>query len=322
MLLDELLTEAATAPLYHGTSWENAQEILKDGGFMGLSGHRINNRLVRGISATRSPRVSHIDYDPQNKSGTQVRAFNVVFVFDQDTLRQRFQVHPVDYFRGEEAFKSLWNKQRDTFRDRRAESEEFIEIPQPGHGNRGLLPLKGNVSKILYFPDSFSDPEDEPSTDDFLAFRQRAVTFSIPVVSRRVDYNYMDRKREFWTARDRASMITHADKNEFDFTQPFGQRQLGELMPLLAKYREAGQPKDDATFQSLFNREEQAKMWVHWLLLNSRKPKVPDQPMNAATGRALFNVLARMDPKQPIAYHKIIPFRPLNPPKSKQHARS
>lgn len=313
MRLAEILAETALAPLYHGTSWAAACDILQDGGFEGLTGQLVNGKPARGLSTSRSPRLSHLNYDPLAKGTTQmINAFNVVFVLDQAAVRRRFRVQPVDYFRGKPAYTSLWDR-TDMRRGQRAESEEFIVIP-PLPGKRNRLPLAGIVSKIIYYPQSFSDPDDEPTTDAYLAFVQRALRFSIPVVRTGSDFEYGDKTRA-WTRADRASMIRHPDQNDVPLSGT-GFLDWTHLQPLLTRYEAAGKPLDDSLFTALFDKDEQFRLWQIWLRLNNRPVRMPPATaMTGRTGRVLFDTLARVDPKHPIAHHKITPFRPATPAK-------
>ena len=161
MRISEIINEAATAPLYHGTTFANAMDILKDGAFMPYTSIGMGGKPYYGISSTRSPRLSHLDYNPSQKAWEKdtVEGFNVIFILDQNKIRQKYKVIPFDYFKGEKyggVYKDIGK-----LRDARSESEEFIVI---GKGNK--LPINGNVSKIIYFPNSFKNPEEELVVED------------------------------------------------------------------------------------------------------------------------------------------------------------
>jgi hypothetical protein len=302
MLITDILCEHATAPLYHGTSWTNAVDILDDGGFLPMTAHPIQGKVMRGISTSRSPRLSHLDYNPA-KHGyepAKITAFNVIFVLNQAAIADQFRIYPVDYFKGNKTI-SVFDREASALSDRRAESEEFIVIPK-----NKKLPLKGNVLKIIFYSGSYANPDDEPPLDDFLAFRAKALRYSIPVIFNRTLYQYSDYKRD-WTQNDRASMITHAEKNELRL----GDREYGDLMALRQRYIAAGQPTDETAWM-MFDAGEQFALGTFWQSLNGRNFR-PGQVLTPMTVRAIFNILGRVDPRTKIAYRKIAPFRPVNP---------
>lgn len=299
MFIHEILREQALAPLYHGTNWNSALEILSDGGFLPLTAQRFNGKTIKGLSASRSPRISHMDFNPgQHHDETVINAFNVLFVLDQAKIAQHFRILPVDYFKGEKTL-SIRDRDAAKLRDRRSEAEEFIAIPKK-------LPLHGNVSKIIYFSGSYANPDDEPSVEEFNAFKAKALRYSITVVFNRTLYDYGSYARN-WDQDNRASLITHADKNEFRLSQ----QEFAQLSAMKQRYDAAGQPKDETAW-TMFNPGEQVSLLWFWQLLNARKP-LQGQTLTGPTVRAVFATLSKVDPQKLIAYRKIAPFRPAKP---------
>ena len=192
MRISEIINEAATAPLYHGTTFANALEIVRDGAFKAFTSIGMDRKPYYGISSTRSPRLSHLDHNPSEKAWQKdtIEGFNVIFVLDQNKIRQRYKIIPFDFFRGHKTI-SVFNPEVNKLRDARSESEEFIVMGNRNTG-KNKMPIEGNVSKIIYFPNSFKNPEkDEPDTDTFLLFKKMALRHNIPVVLNNTLFGYM-----------------------------------------------------------------------------------------------------------------------------------
>lgn len=294
----EILDEAATAPLYHGTTFSNAMDIVKDGFFRAFSGFTIKGQLFYGVSTSRSPRFSHIDHDPNQKAwekGT-IEGFNVIFVLDQNKIRQRHKIVPYDYFK--DSYKNFMYRDVNKLRDQRSESEEFIVL-----GRDGKLPLAGNVSKIIYFPKSFKNGDDEPDTDEFFTFKKWALTHSIPVVLNYTLFDFGENDRP-WNRHMRQSMITHADKHEVQFDPK--DHSDKKMLALAARYNQVdGKAMTTEQLADVFSKGEQFTIWNFWLRMNGRFPAQRDTPVPANVMKVVFNAIKNT---KSTIYRKISPF--------------
>ena len=322
MRISELLTEAATAPLYHGTTFANALEIVKDGGFMALTSIGMDRKPYYGISTTRSPRLSHLDHDPSEKAWQKdtIEGFNVIFVLDQNKIRQLYKVIPFDFFRGNKNA-SWFNPEVNKLRDARSESEEFVVMGRSNSGKHKKLPINGNVTKIIYFPNSFKNPEeDEPDTDTFLMFKKLALRHNIPVVLNNSLFGYSDNERP-WNKELRQSMITHPEKHEVS-VDPKGW-EAREILKLVKKYEAIGGDKmSTEQLADAFDKGEQATVWLFWLQMNARPPSIPTAPVSNKTFAAVFNAIKNADPMTNKIYKKIFPFRLVGSPTTPEEKKS
>lgn len=310
MRIFEIINEAATAPLYHGTTFATAMEIVEDGCFMPFTSIAKDKKLRYGISSTRSPRLSHIDHNPSQNAWEKdsIEGFNVIFVLDQLKIRERYKIIPFDYFK-DNTTNSFFNQEVNKLRNIRSESEEFIEI---GKGNK--LPLKGNVTKIIYFSNSFKNPNDEPDVDTFVAFKKMALRNNIPVVLNKTLFGYGDNDRP-WNNELRQSMISNPDKNEIKIDP--NNWEIKEILTLAKKYDHInGEKMSTEQLSTAFDKDEQFKIWNFWLRMNGRAPSVPSAPITNNTFRSVFNSIKNADPKTKTIYKKIFPFRTENSPKT------
>lgn len=315
MRIHEILSEAATAPLYHGTTFSNALEIVNDGYFLPVTSMGEGSKRYIGISTTRSPRLSHIDHDPFQNSWEKdtIEGFNVVFVLDQNKIRQRNKILPFDWFKDYGHSSMSLYKNVGKLRTARSESEEFIVI---GKGNK--LPISGNVSKIIYFPNSFRDPDNEPDVDAFLQFRKYALTHNIPVVINRALFGYSEHERP-WSKELRNSMIVHPEKNEIVLDPVW----YKEILNLAKKYEKiGGSQMSTEQLASEFTKGEQARIWDFWLLLNARAPSLPNGPISNKIFKIVFNSIKNVDPNTNTIYRKIAPFVTKNTPITPEEKRS
>lgn len=111
-----LLDEGRDSPIYHGTNWWSALEIIKRDIIQAKTIHvpKINNtyqRTVSGVSFSRDIRVSQT-FGP------------VVFVFDQAKMVRNHKLVPIDFWGYSSETKN--GKRR---RDHYAEAEEFLIGP-------------------------------------------------------------------------------------------------------------------------------------------------------------------------------------------------
>lgn len=104
-IVEGRLLEGADAPLFHGTTYENAVKIIQQDTIKARTGHRINKtdkNKTMGVSLSRDWRVPG--------------AFgNVIFEVDQRLLRQSHKIVPMNY---SESIPRGW-----------AEAEEFLIGP-------------------------------------------------------------------------------------------------------------------------------------------------------------------------------------------------
>ena len=317
MRISEILNEAATAPLYHGTTFANALEIVRDGAFKGFTSIGMDRKPYYGISSTRSPRLSHLDHDPSEKAWQKdtIEGFNVIFVLDQNKIRQRYKLMPFDFFRGHRTI-SVFSPEVNKLRDARSESEEFIVI-----GKNKKMPVKGNVSKIIYFPNSFKNPEEnQPDTDTFLLFKKMALTHNIPVILNNTLFGYSDNER-VWNKELRQSMVVHPEKHEVSI-DPKGW-EAREILKLVKKYESIGGEKmSTEQLADAFDKGEQATVWLFWLQMNARPPSIPTTPVSNKTFAAVFNAIKNADPTTNKIYKKIFPFKAVGSPTTPEEKKA
>lgn len=91
MRLIDILIEGRDAPLYHGTSLDNAIEIMRTFVILGDTTHRIDDRYVSGVSLTRSYRYAEWWSRQESDIG-------VVFELDQAALAARYKIIPWDIY--------------------------------------------------------------------------------------------------------------------------------------------------------------------------------------------------------------------------------
>lgn len=315
MRYQEIIIEAATAPLYHGTTFASAMDIIADKAFRPYTSIGMDRNVYYGISSTRSPRLSHIDHNPDEKPWEKdtIEGFNVIFVLDQNKIRQKYKLIPYDFFKGTKSGVSFQDVNK--LRDARSESEEFIVI---GKDSKSRLPLAGNVSKIIYFANSFKNPDtDEPDVDTYLVFKKRALLLNIPVVLNRTLFGYSDNDRP-WNVRLRQSMITHPTKNEVsadpkDF-------EVRSLLQLANKYdRLDGANLTTEQLNQVFSKGELFAIWNFWLHMNGRFPSQLTQPVSNKVMAVVFKALKTADPRTKTVYRKISPATlPKTPEEKKQ----
>lgn len=314
----EIINEAATAPLYHGTTFSNAVDILTDGAFRAFTTIGMDGKAYFGISTSRSPRMSHIDHDPAQKAWEKdtIEGFNVIFVIDQNKIRQKFKIIPFDFFKGSKT-SSYFNKEVNKLRDARSESEEFIVI---GKDSKAKLPLHGHVSKIVYFPNSFKNSDDDPDVDTYLKFKKLALLHSIPVILNYTLFGFEDNERP-WDMSLRQSMVTHPDKNEVKIDpRDF---EIKTIQKLEKKYEKFGsQSMTTDQLDKVFSKGDQVMIWNFWTRMNGRFPSVPGGPISDKVYRVVFNSLKKADPKTNTIYRKITPFVAANAPQTPEEKKA
>lgn len=298
----EIINEAATAPLYHGTTFSAAMEIVTDGAFRAYTSIGMNGKPYYGVSTTRSPRMSHIDHDPMQKAWEKdtIEGFNVLFVLDQNKVRQRYKIIPYDFFKGNKKMTGFYGEVN-KLRDARSESEEFIVI---GKDSRTKMPVTGIVTKIIYFANSFKNPEDQPETDVYFIFKKWALTHSIPVVINYTLFGYNDNDRP-WNKDLRQSTITHADKNEVRLDPK--DHEIETLRNLAQKYTQIDGPNlTTEQLDQAFDKGELFSIWNFWLRMNGRFPAHPVNPVSNKVIAYVFKMITNA--KTNTVYRKISPF--------------
>ena len=284
-LLDRILVEAR-APLYHGTSLGNAVEIVRDGAFQALTAHIVNGRSIRGLSTTRDPRLLHINKaEHVNKQPGKIIRPNVVFVLDQERIRQRYKVVPVDFwspYRHNHVFSDL----RSRFEVPRHESEEFIVFDRDAR-----LPVVGFVTKVILLDDSFGDGEaDYEDTKKVQAFCQK---HGIPfVIDSYTKFDYDD-KTAPWGERQFFSRVRHPDKNEVNLNSWTQKRTRYIINNVKAAY-EAGR-RD-------FGPVVHTTLWQFWDRMNDRRPKRREEPVPDEIMRRIFQAVGNS--RAGIVFHK------------------
>lgn len=124
------LWEGRDAPLYHGTNFLMAAQIInQDSLRAGHDGHMLlgNPEIVDGVSLSR-------DIHTARRFGP------VVFELDQRALAQRYRIEPVDYFSDDDEITEVPGQRR---RDDRAEAEELVIAPE-------ISPLRRYLRAIHY----------------------------------------------------------------------------------------------------------------------------------------------------------------------------
>lgn len=319
MRLHEILTEAATAPLYHGTTFASALEIVRDGALRAYTSIPMDGKAYYGLSTSRSPRMSHIDHDPDQKASEKdtIEGFNVIFVLDQAKIRQHYKVIPFDFFKGNSPNK-WFHKEVNKLRDARSESEEFIVI---GKSSREKMPIAGYVTKIICFDGSFKNPDDSPDVDTFIMFRKFAMEQNIPVIFDRTLFGFSDNERP-WNDSLRQSMITHADKNDIkvdpkDFL-------IKQLVQLLKKYDKIdGQNMNTEELSKAFSDGERFAIWNFWLQMNNRPPAIPRSVVSDKVMAIVFKAIKKgIASKDKIIYRKGPPLVFSNTPKTPEEKKA
>jgi hypothetical protein len=317
MKISDILYEAATAPLYHGTTFEAAMEIVRDGAFRSYTSIVIGRQPYFGISTSRSPRLSHIDHQPEEKPWEKdtIEGFHVIFVLDQNKVRQHYKIIPFDFFLGRSPG-SFFHQEVNRLRNARSESEEFIAF---GLDTRGKMPIQGIVSKIIYFNGSFKDPDNIPDTDAYLAFKKLALSRGIPVVGNYDTlFGFNDNDRP-WNNRLRQSMITHADKNEVKVGPEEWETEI--MLKLMQKYEAANGPSlTTEQLAELFDAGEQCSIWNFWLRMHGRFPAQPTHPVSDKVMARVFKAIKKADPRTKTIYQKISPVHKAKTPDEKKQA--
>jgi len=91
MKIIELL-ESRSAPLYHTTSYTQLFSILKENKLKGNTKHTMNDKQYQGVSLTRD-----LDF-AKWWSREQLANVGIILQLDQNKLRQRYKIMPIDYF--------------------------------------------------------------------------------------------------------------------------------------------------------------------------------------------------------------------------------
>lgn len=174
------------APLYHATSIENVEGILRRG-FDGVTlqsfytGPRSATQGRYGVSFTRD--IKSADWYMKNE---YVSDFYVVFVVDQLKLNANFKVRPVDYFSTQAL---IGGHDAGRAHLARKEKEEFAIVNRrwddSARGYVGAIPSQKVTTKILYW-------DFGPSATEFEKEYMREID---KLKSRWVGYKWEARKR-------------------------------------------------------------------------------------------------------------------------------
>lgn len=121
----EYITEARSAPLYHATPIENAENILGYG-FQGRTEQLLFKSKGQaswarpGVSFTREMQAAKLFM-----RNSLLNLYYVIFEIDQEKLRHHFKMVPTDYFGTQDA---IYGDDPRNKSSRRKESEEFVPL--------------------------------------------------------------------------------------------------------------------------------------------------------------------------------------------------
>lgn len=120
MKLEDLF-ESRSAPLYHGTSMFLASEIINHDMIAAKTSH-FNHPALRAKAAKSTKGTEFVDGVSLTRSAMIAHRFGpIVFVLDQNKLRTKYRIEPVDYWHREDGE----NRRQYNF----AEYEEFVVGP-------------------------------------------------------------------------------------------------------------------------------------------------------------------------------------------------